>query len=230
MKPVHTLALTALIILLLVVSGCTQEQKEKPAATTAATPATQTVTPAATTRENPYPNATALVTTVPFGTGDMTGTMTVTKYYIRPAYNWTSPSWRSAREQATYAPGNEVQTGYNTEKPADGNTFIIVYVRFACTGDKAVYAPSPQQIAIVADGKAYQYHPVSDSGVVIDGITGTQYDYLVGKGGTGGYVQPGASNVVEGYLIYEIPAGVPPERIFVLANPDYKTNAEWKLV
>ena len=228
MKRSPVLALTGFLIVLILCCGCTQEQEAAvPTAAPTLPETTAPVVPAVTA--NPYPNASATGTAVPFGTGDMTGTVAVTRYDEKPVYTWTSPSWRSARQQAAYAPANDVQTGYNTETPAEGNTFLFVFIRVACTGTKAVYAPSPRQFAVYANGTTYQYRTVEDSEVTIEGITGTQYDYLLGNGGTGGYVQPGASNAVAGYLIYEIPAGISADRIFVVANPDYQTQAEWKL-
>jgi len=223
MKPLHALVITGLLVLVLLSCGCTQEQK--PAAATPAVSLTTSPIPAA----NPYPDAKPLNAPAVFGTGDLTGTATVTKYYVKPNYNWTSPAWRSAREQAAYAPPNEVQTGYNTERPAAGNTFLFIFFKVANTGTKAVLAPSPQQIIVVVDGKTSSYRPVSDDGVIIDGIYGTQYDYQIGKGGSGGYVQPGSSNTAEGYLIYEVPEGMAPDKTFVVANLDYQTRAEWVL-
>jgi len=177
----------------------------------------------------PYPDAKPLNAPAAFGNGDMTGMATVTKYYVKSNYNWTSPSWRSAHELAVYAPSPGVQTGYNTERPAAGNTFLFVFFKVASTSTKAVLAPSPQQIVVAIDGKTYSYRPVSDNEVVIDGISGTQYDYQIGKGGTSGYIQPGASNAAEGYLIYEVPEGMSPDRTYVVANLDYQTRAEWVL-
>jgi len=228
MKPARVLTqVTAGVLVLVLLScGCTQEQKPVTMVTPTPVPSsTLTMVPTPTT--NPYPDAKPLNTPVAFGSGDMTGTATVTKYYIKPNYTWTSPAWRSAHAQAVYAPALETQTGYNTETPAAGNTFLILYFRIENTGTKAIVAPSPRQIVVSVDGNIYGYLPVSDSGVIIDGISGTQYDYLLGTGGTGGYVQPGPSNAAEGYLIYEIPESATPDKIFILANADYQTQAVW---
>jgi len=229
MKPVHALVTTGLLVLVLLSCGCTQEQK--PAAVPPAPVVSLTTSPApvASPVANPYPDAKPLNAPAVFGTADMSGTATVKKYVIKPNYNWTSPAWRSAREQAAYAPPLGVQTGYNTESPAAGNTFLFVFFKVENTGTKAIYAPSPQQIVVSVDGRTYSYHPVSDADVSIDGISGTQYDYRIGKGGTGGYVQPGASNVAEGYLIYEVPTGMTLANAFVVANLDHQTRAEWAL-
>jgi len=228
MKPIHVLVITSVVVFAVLVCGCTQVQNAAPV-TPAPSPVVSpaAASPAPTT--NPYPDAKPMRVPVAFGSGDMTGAATVTTYIVKPTYTWTSPSWRSAREQAAHAPPNEVQYGYNTETPARGNTFLFVYFRVENTGTTAIVAPSPNQVVVSGDGKTYSYRPVADSGVVIDGITGTQYDYQLGKGGTGGYVQPGAGNAAEGYLIYEVPADIVPDRAFVLANLDYKTSAQWKL-
>jgi len=227
MKSIHALIIFGLLVLVLLSCGCTQEQT--PAALAPAPAQTISLTTSPTPAANPYPDAKPLNAPAAFGTGDMTGTATVTKYYVKPNYNWTSPEWLSIHEQATYAPANVVQRGYNTEMPAAGNTFLIVFFKVVNTGTKEIYAPSPQQIVVVFDGKTYSYRSVPDAGVIIDGISGTQYDYRIGNGGTGGSVLPGASNTAEGYLIYEVPEGMTPDKTFVVANLDYQTRAEWVL-
>jgi hypothetical protein len=159
----------------------------------------------------------------------MTGQVTVTRYMIKPNYNWTSPSWNSPREQVAASPLLDLQRGYNMEKPREGSTFLFVFIRVANTGTKAVYAPSPQQLVVNGDGTIYNYRSVAGADVNIDGVVGKQYDYLIGKGGTGGYVQPGESNRVEGYLIYEVLSTLAPEKMYVVGNLDYQTRAIWKL-
>ena len=225
MKSVH--AISIVLVLLLLSCGCIRDQNAPVAATTPAPLIPVTASPSPTA--HPYPDAKPLNAPAAFGTKDMTGTATVTKILQKQDYNWTSPSWRSPRQQAAYAPPLEVQQGFNTEKPADGSRFLFVFFRVQNTGTSAIFAPSPQQIVVAGGGKTYSYRPVSDAGVIIDGVSGTQYDYRIGPGGTGGYVQPGASNAAEGYLIYEVPAGMVPEKTFVVANLDYQTRAEWVL-
>ncbi len=93
-----------------------------------------------------------------------------------------------------------------------------------------MYAPSAQQFVVNTGGKAYNYTPVHSSDVVIDNVSGMQYDFQIGKGGVVGYVQPGDSNSADGYLIYEIPATFSPENTYVISNLDYQNQAAWKLV
>jgi hypothetical protein len=89
--------------------------------------------------------------------------------------------------------------------------------------------PPPQQCVVSIDGQTYAYQTVASADVTISGILQKQYDFLLGKGGSGGYIQPGASNTVDGYLIYEVPAQVVSEKAYLLCNLDQKTQAVWKL-
>jgi len=213
--------------LMLLSCGCTQEQREPAPATTVPTPVPATTVPVVT--DNPYPDAAVPKGEVAFGTGDMTGIATVTKYFVKPFYNWTSPTWKSTHEMTVYTGKDKVQTGYNTEIPAPGNVFLFVFFKVTGTGTNPVYAPPPDHIIVVGDKKTYRYKPVTDAGVIIDGVDGSEYDFRIGTGGTGGYVRPGPGNAAEGYLIYEIPSDLAPDRIYVLASLDYKTTTEWKL-
>ena len=115
------------------------------------------------------------------------------------------------------------------EKPQEGNIFLFVYVRVMNPGKNAVFAPSAKQFVLNSNGAIYNYSPVSGADVVIDKITGTQYDYQIGRGGTVGYIQPGDSNKAEGYLIYQIPATFSPKTTFIVSNLDYQNQAVWRL-
>lgn len=226
MKSIPAIAITLVLFLALLFCGCTSTAPQAPAP--ASTPLT-IVPPSAALTQEPLPDARSLNTPATFGASDMTGQVTVTNYTIKPNYNWTSPSWNSPREQVAASPPLDLQRGYNMEKPHEGSTFLFVFIRVANTGTKAVYAPSPQQLVVNGDGTIYNYRSVAGADVNIDGVVGKQYDYLIGKGGTGGYVQPGESNRVEGYLIYEVLSTLAPEKMYVVGNLDYQTRAIWKL-
>jgi len=229
MKYIPAAALFAVIALLVVSCGCTGTS---PAPLLVATPApvTTVATPAPTATPDPYPLALAPNVPVTFGTGTKTGEMTMYGYTVRPVYTWVDPSWNSPREQVESSKPLETQKGYNTRKPGEGNTFLFVYVNVAATGTEAVWAPSPQNVVVVSEGKTYQYTSVASAQTTVDGELGKQYDFQLGAGGTGGYVQPGKSNNVRGFLIYEVPAGFSPEKTYVLASPDARTQGIWKLV
>lgn len=223
---VHAIAIAGVFFIVILFCGCASTSPKSPVP--ASVPLTPVI-PSPTPTHEPFPNALSLNTASTFGPADMTGQVMVTKYMIKPNYNWTSPSWNSPREQAAASPPLTLQRGYNMEKPHEGTTFLFVFIRLVNTGSKAIYAPSPQQFVINGDGEVYSFRSVSGADVTIDGVLERQYDYLIGKGGTGGYVQPGESNKVEGYLIYEVPAALSPEKMYLVGNLDYQTRAVWKL-
>jgi hypothetical protein len=227
MKSLYTIAIFGVLVFVLLSSGCTSTSPSVQATTFV--PTTAAVTPSPTPAAVPFPNALALNEYGTFGSGDEQGRATVYRYDVKPNYNWTSPSWNSPREQAAASPPLELQRGYNMEKTHEGNTFLFVYVRVVNTGDKAVYAPSAKQFVVFNNGKAYNYSSVHSSDVIIDTVSGTQYDYQIGRGGTVGYVQRGESNAADGYLIYEIPAQFSPNATYVVSNLDNHNQVAWKL-
>ncbi|MCK9579874.1 MAG: hypothetical protein M0Q92_05420 [Methanoregula sp.] len=228
MKHIALPAMLVALVIFAAICGCTgtPQPAPTPVPTIEITPA---ATPAPVPTPDPFPDASALNTPVPFGTGTKTGELTVTGYTVRSMYSWIDPSWNSPREQLESSDPLETQKGYDSKQPHDGNTFLFVYITAASTGTDAVWAPSPAQIVVMNEGKIYTYSTISSGETVVDGEPGTQYDFDVGKGGTGGYVLPGKSNIAKGFLIYEVPASFSPEATYVVANADAKTQGVWKL-
>ncbi|MDP3564082.1 MAG: hypothetical protein Q8R70_06285 [Methanoregula sp.] len=225
MKTFHVL-LAVGIMLLLFTCGCTSTPPQAAApATAVSTPVITTAAPTAV----PYPDALDLGQKAAFGTEDKTGELAVYRAEVKQNYTWNSPSWNSPREQAASGPLLDTQRGYNTATPQPGNTFLFVFIKAASTGKNAAYAPSPQQCVVNIHEQTYAYQTVPGADVTISGISQNQYDFLLGKGASGGYIQPGASNAVDGYLIYEVPAPVDPKNTYLLCNLDQKIQKFWRL-
>ena len=176
-----------------------------------------------------FPGALVMGQYATFGTEGRQAKATIYKAEIRPNYNWTAPTFNSPGSQSAASRPNEVQHGYNTQKPKEGNTFLFIYVSMVNTGTAAIYAPSASQFVISANGTTYNYNSVQSADVVIDTVPGTQYDYQIGRGGLVGYIQPGESNKADGYLIYEVPATISLKDAYVLVNLDYQNRAVWRL-
>lgn len=227
MKRLAVFTLLATLVLLAIFCGCTGNAPATPPVTTTPPTPAATLEPAPT--PDPFPDASPLNTAIAYGSGKKTGELTITGYTVRATYSWVDPSWNSPREQLESSNPLETQKGYNTRTPQDGNTFLFVYVTVASTGTEAVWAPSPAQIAVISKGTTYQYSTLAGSQTIVDGETGEQYDFQIGEGGSGGYVQPGKSNIVKGFLIYEVPAPFSPETTYVVANADAQTQGVWKL-
>lgn len=233
MKYLPTIIFFGVLCVVLLFSGCTstspgvQTQTPVPVVTSAATSSipTPTLSPVPVS----FPDALAINEYAMFGSGDEQGNATIYRYEVKPYYNWTSPTWNSPAEQAAASQPLGIQHGYNLEKPQAGNTFLFIYIRVLGTSSKSVYAPSAKQFVVVKDGKEYNYSSVMSSDAVIDNVAGIQFDYQIGKGGTGGYVLPGESNKAEGYLIYEVPTPFSPNTTYVVSNLDFHTRAVWKL-
>lgn len=228
MKPFHALVLLALVAGLICCAGCigTSQQTTTPAPTPVPV-ATAVATPVPTA--TPYPGALSLNVDAPFGIGGKTGTATVYKAEVKPDYTWTSPSFNSAREQTEAGTALGTQQGYNTAQPSEGNVFLFTYVRLADTGTESIVAPSPGQFVVNYEGKDYPYSSLSGSDVTIGSVLGTQYDYLIGKGGVSGYIQPGASNAADGFLIYEVPATIDLSKAYLVITLDSQHTPAWQL-
>jgi len=235
MKFFYPLSVVGILFCAILLSGCTGNSPQVPAQipTPTATIVTPSPTPSAVVTIAPtvvpYPDALALNQYATFGSANMIGQATVYRYDIKSNYNWTSPSFNSPSEQAAASPPLGTQRGSNMEKPGAGNTFLFIFVRVQNTGKNAVYAPSAKQFVVVSGGRSYNYSSVHGSDVVIENVSGTQYDYQIGVGGTVGYIQPGASNTADGYLIYELPSTFAPDATYVACNLDYQHTAAWKL-
>jgi len=227
MKIRYTIIFSGLLVLVLLFSGCTSPTPPVPPPTSV--PTTLMVIPSPSPTAVPFPNALALNEYATFGSADMIGKATVYGYDIKPDFTWTSPSWNNPQGQGTTSPPLDTQHGYNLEEPREGNTFLFVHLRVTNTGKNAVYAPSAKQFVVNSNGTIYNYSPVQSSDVIIDNVSGTQYDYQIGRGGIVGYVQPGESNSADGYLIYEVPATFSPAMTYVVSNLDYQNQAVWKL-
>ena len=227
MKLQEIAAITGILIFALLVAGCASTSPAVPVQTPV--PTTVVITSPTPVVTLPYPNALTLNQYATFGSGKSTGKAMVYQYLIRPNYTWTEPTFNSPHQVEIYSPPYNTQYGYNIEEPAAGNVFMFVYLHVVDTGTTAVYTASAKQFTLNYNGVIYPYKALDSPDVVVNGITGKQYDFNFGPGGTVGYVQPGDSNAADGYLIYEVPGNFVPEKTFVMGNLDYQTQAVWRL-
>jgi hypothetical protein len=227
MKSIYTIAVFGVLIFALLFAGCTSTSP--PVQIPTPVPTTTVAVIAPTQTAVPFPNALALNKNATYGSGNRQGTVNVYRYDVKPTYSWTDPSWNSAAEQLAASQPNDIERGYNLEKPQAGNTFLFVYLSVQNTGYDTIQAPAAKQFVVLSDGKAYNYTSVHGSEVIIDKVGDSQYLYMRGQRDPIEYIQPGDSTKVEGYLIYEIPASFSPSTTYVAANLDYKNSAVWKL-
>jgi len=230
MKPCHTLLITGILLIMVALAGCTTQAPPAATPTPTSAPVMTTTTPTPVPEPTAYPGALALKAEAPFGIAGKTGTATVYRAEVHPEYTWTSPSFNSPREQSQAGESLlETQRGYNTEKPKEGNAFLFVWVRLTDTGTERMVAPSPGQFVVDYNGKTYAYSSLRGSDVTVGNVRGTQYDYLIGKGGVAGYIQPGESNAADGFLIYEVPSTIDLSKAAMVVTLDSAHQSAWKL-
>jgi hypothetical protein len=227
MKRMDLLFLLVFAGILALSAGCANSAPAMPTPVPTTTVVTTTAAPAP--EPTPWPGALALNQEAIFGIAGKNGTATVYKAELRSNYSWSSPSFNSPRGQAQAGEPLGTQRGYNTAEPAAGNRFLFVYVRLTDTGADRMVAPSPNQFVVNYDGKIYPYQSVAGSDVSIISVRVTQYDYLIGTGGVAGYLQPGAGNAADGYLIYEVPATTELSKAYLAVTLDSEHQAAWKL-
>jgi len=231
MKPVRIVAILCFTLALIFSAGCTSPQQVPPQtvpATSVPAPAATVATPVPTA--TPYPGALALNQPVTFGTADQTGTVTVYSAKVLPNYSWTDPSFNSAHEQLKAGDTLlSTQYGYNTEKPAEGNVFLLVYARLTNTGTKSLGALSTGQFIVNYDGKDYSYSPISGSHFTFASGLGSPYNYDFANGGVTGFIMPGGANAADGFLVYEVPASFDISKATVVVSLGADNKAAWAL-
>jgi hypothetical protein len=188
---------------------------------------TETPAPAA----NPYPNALALKERMPFGSGKVASMGTVYRYWINDSYSWH----------------NDMDNKYYTQKASEGSKYLVVFVQMMNIGDTRVWLPPARNIVVHFSGATYtqdesHYKPDAagsrkTSPVEIQEIqyfytlNGDDYveDFGFSNGMELGYIYPGKSNAVDGYIVYNVPQSLTPEKTFVEIPFNGQDTGIWKL-
>lgn len=193
-------------------------------------PAETTVLP--TRAPDPFPGARALKERVPFGEGSVASEATVYRYWINDTYQWH----------------NDMDNRYYTQKPGVGNKYLFVFVQMMNLGDTRVWLPPAGSIVVHYDGRNYfqdytHYKPDKSSDrkataveikevEYLHKLNGDEYveDFGFSHGTELGYIYPGKSNAVDGYIIYEVPQSLSPETTYVTIRFNGEDYGVWRLV
>ena len=136
---------------------------------------------------------------------------------------------------------------YSTKVAPAGKKYLFVFISMVCRGTDR--APLPQQNniyilydnAIIAHDPAHALptkNPDSSPKVIRIGeiessknLLATEYieDFGYSHGMRLGYINPGESNAVDGYSIYEVPASLKPENAYVSIVMPEGDTAIWNL-
>ena len=168
----------------------------------------------------------------PFGNGTKWNSVaTVYRIWINDSYRWFSPA----------------DSQYYTKVAPPGKKYLVVFISMVCRGPER--APLPQQNnvyvlynnAVISPDVSHVLptkNPDSTPKVVRIGEIewskkrfGSEYieDYGYSHGQRLGYINPGESNAVDGYIIYEVPASLTPENAYLSIVMPQADTAQWKL-
>jgi hypothetical protein len=198
-------------------------------ATTLPTPVPTTIIPTPT--PDPFPNALSLRDLFPFGSGRLGSEATVYRYWINDTYEWH----------------NDMDNKYYVQKPKKGYKFLFVFVHLTNLGDTRVWFPPSSSIAVHYNGEIYtrdESHKLADkSGDTKDTavevrevqffskLNNDEYaeDFGYSHGAQLGYLYPGESQSIDGYIIYQVPQSLTPEKTYVEIAFNAQDRAVWKL-
>jgi hypothetical protein len=216
------------VIILIAVAGCTGPSASVPATTPppVTLPATSpTPTP------DPYPQALSLGQEFPFGSADVASEGTVYRYWINDTYQWL----------------DNMDNHYYTSIPTPGYKYLFIFVRMANNGTARVWYPPAANIVVYYNGTTYGPDPdhfIPDTGTnpelkpikiqeIMDyrKLNGDEYveDFGLSSGSETTYLYPGASNALDGYIIYKVPGALTPEATFVEIPFNGQDTGIWKL-
>ena len=241
------------VILLVATAGCMEP--DTPSGTTTSVPTTLTpaLTPAVITALPPeqIPGGNALVpapvaTIIPgssldalnlkagylFGNGTTwKSEATVYRIWINDTYRWFSPE----------------DNQYYTKVAPAGKKYLFVFISMVCRGTDRAPLPQQNNIYILYDNAIISHDPAHalptknpDSSPKVIRIgeiefskkwLATEYveDFGYSHGQRLGYINPGESNVVDGYIIYEVPDSLKPENAYLSIVMPQADTAIWKL-
>ena len=198
-------------------------------------PASITVSSPATTvpaqKPDPFPGALRLKERFSFGSEKVASEATVYKYWINDTYQWH----------------NDKDNNYYVQSPGAGTKYLFVFVHLENTGDTRVWFPPAGNVVVYYNGIRYyqdqnHYKPNKGSNPKATPIevkqiqysqklNGDEYaeDFGFSHGTELGYLYPGTSNAVDGYIIYEVPKSLTPEETYVVIPFNGQDQGVWKL-
>ena len=244
----RTIQIVAILFLLIVVAGAgflllpeLLRTGTTPGSAPGSVTAAETILPMMTTvvattgfpvqKSDPFPDALRLQEQLPIGTGTVASEATVYKYWINDTYQWH----------------NDMDNHYYVQKPEAGNKYLFVFVHMQNNGDTRVWFPPAGSIIVYHNGAAYyqdQSHfkpdksedsketPVEVKEIqYFPKLNGDEYaeDFGFSHGTELAYLYPGGSNAVDGYIIYEVPQSLIPEKTYVGIPFNTQDQGVWKL-
>ncbi len=202
-----------------------------PATVIVTTPATITTTIVPTPAPDPFPDAYPVREIFSFNEGKYASKATVYRYWMNETYQWH----------------NDMDNRYYTQKPKAGMKYLLVFINIENVGSDGYPYPKSSMIQVYNNGNKYYVdtsHYLPDKAgnrkatpIEIQELQQQSdffrmeavEDYGYSHGTTQDFVLPGQGNAIDGYLIYEVPASLTPEKTYVEIIFDGQDRAVWKL-
>jgi hypothetical protein len=180
---------------------------------------------------DPFPNALLLKDGFPFGEGKITSEGTVYRIWINETYHWH----------------NDMDNKYYLQTPKPGNKYLFVFINVYNKGDTRVWPPTSGNVVVHYNGREYSPDPAhylpdksSDRQATAIEVQEVQYfsklfgseyveDFGYSHGSQLAYLYPGKSNAIDGYLVFEVPASLTPEKAYAEIVFNGNDVGVWKL-
>jgi hypothetical protein len=201
--------------------------------TTVVTPTAITTTTVPTPMPDLFPDAYPLRGIFSFNEGKYASKATVYRYWMNDTYHWH----------------NDMDNHYYTspDRPHPGYKYLLVFVNIENVGSDGYPYPKTSTILVHNSGNTYHvdtshYLPnkAGDKKATPIEIQEIEQqsdyfnlerveDYGYSHGTTQDFVFPGQGNAIDGYVIYEVPASLTPDKTYVEIIFDGNDRAVWKL-
>jgi hypothetical protein len=228
--------LAGVLVLFIAIAGCTTNSpaiNTTLAATTVPVPAVPTITVLPTPTPDPFPQTLSLKQEFPFGNSSVASKGTVYRYWMNETYHWL----------------NNQDNHYYTapDQPTPGYKYLFIFVRMENIGITRVWYPPATDIAVHYNGNTYHPDPShylpdkatneKDEPILIQEVQyfqkqdGSEYveDFGYSHGTNPDFLYPGASNALDGYIIYEVPDALSVNATYVDIPFNGQDLGVWKL-
>lgn len=245
MKRLNLLFITG-IIATIFISGCLGSPAKSPDQQTTQTVLTTTIVATVTTPTTvptpapptptiePYPTALKLKQPFNFSSGKTASEATVYRFWINDTYQLFDPR----------------ETRYATKHPAPGNKYLIIFVNTVNRGTASNLPVKAGNVQVRYEDMTFYSDPThvlpkTDKNVdsppeifrireieSLHKLYGSEYveDFGYSHGNLEGYLKPGESNAIDGYIVFEVPSSLIPDTAYVEIGLNSKDSAIWKLV
>jgi hypothetical protein len=180
---------------------------------------------------DPFPNALHVKDIFPFSSGSTAGLATVYRVWMNDTYFWH----------------NDKDNKYYIQTPKAGNKYLFVFASVYNAGSVRFWPPTSSSVTVHYNGRVFYTDPEHylpdisadpmDTPVEVKEVQyfskfyGSEYveDFGYSHGSELGFLYPGKSNAMDGYLIYEVPASLALDKTYAVIEFNGKDTGVWKL-